>query len=155
MHPQEDKFTAIVKLIHTDLKAHGFVKRRLNFYYRSGENRGVINLQRSAWNFPDSEISFTVNWGLYLAALEDGELPAPPYPPHQACHVRGLLNYFLKSEDKWWTVTPATEAGSMAQEISTILVNDCIPYMHKHLTPQAIARYVAKKARRGYSHFLP
>lgn len=95
------------------LSKHGFSKKSLNFYKRSGSLVYMFNFQKSHGNAAD-HLMFYVNCGIYaaeLARIQSREVLAEP--KEAECHFRARIEQIAKSVPDRFSITPDTNRDDL------------------------------------------
>ena len=123
-------------------KAAGFKKQARTFRRRDGEAILVTNVQASRSNLGDHG-RFTVNLGVFFPAVDArSSVPErdPARPSEPGCQLRRRLGELLPAaEDRWWDVTPGTDATALGREIADLWRGFGVPWLegHRELGPVA------------------
>jgi hypothetical protein len=117
--------------LHRDvLKLHGF-KKTAYVWTREGDWLKIIDLQLSRWNSSE-EARLTLNLGVFIPNLYRAmrSHPVPDKPKEFHCDVRTRIGMLLpRGTDRWWTVTAASKAQDLFDELSADLLDTGIPWL--------------------------
>jgi hypothetical protein len=131
-------FKNIVKLAAKNLSARRFSHDRQTFRKIANGNCGIINFQKSQSSSKD-HIIFTINIGVFYGSLaEDSDCRLTKADVWDA-HLRERIGLILADRhDKWWEITPETNAGLMFSQNIDVACERAADYVNKHLTIETI-----------------
>jgi hypothetical protein len=122
---------SITTILWPAFKALGYRKSGNNFRFYDQTGWGkIVQFQKSQGNSA-TELSFTVNTGLYLPEA-DYSFPDGPGPKFTEpdCIVRKRLGRLKKSKvDEWYDITPDTNVS----QLFSALADDFTHYLHPYL----------------------
>jgi uncharacterized protein DUF4304 len=129
------KVRAITALgLEPSLKEAGFRKGGTHFSKGDREALQVVDVQSSQWNTGASG-KFTLNAGVHfssVAKMLHGIDPMPSAPKEYYCVLRRRVGMLLPAgTDKWWAVTPKTDAESVAAELSLAWKDYIWPWLER------------------------
>jgi hypothetical protein len=145
MPTAQDSIKATVSSLHQrHLKKLGF-RKTANTWIRATTWPQVINLQLSQWNSAD-EAKITVNLGVSIEPLHHAAegLPLKGSLKEYDCDIRARIGTLLPDQrDKWWTITPSTNADQLADEIFEDVSTHGLPWFGRLVTYGAVADELA------------
>ncbi len=114
------------------LREAGLQKRARNFRRAAGCSLQILNVQGSAWNFPD-RAQFTVNVAVHfpsvVAAMAE-PIPAAA-PPEHACHLRSRIGSLSPDRrDLWWEVTCDADIETVGHELAVSVFAYAMPWLN-------------------------
>ena len=134
-------FTAfILKTIAPVLRELGFDHKDDMFYLRREGNVALVEFQKSRESKPDA-ILFTVNLGILSSRLLEFFSDRSPSsePLFDQCHWQMRLGFLMpEQQDKWWTLTLATDTEILGQELASVLHNIAMPVIEQHIRDEAL-----------------
>jgi hypothetical protein len=135
--PQQLMYDEVVRAMAVPLKGRGFLKRGDRFGLRSGDNWGVIDLQKDSRATTRTNIEFVINLGVWLRTLEDEPRDSPP--AISDCHwwerartERPILGEWPPPREKWWIIDDESVPGFLPPLV-TAAVAGAIPVITEHL----------------------
>ena len=150
MPSAQDSIKAMITSLHQrHLKVLGFRKPG-NTWIRSSAWPQVINVQLSQWNSAD-EAKITMNLGISIEDLHKAAegLPLKGTLKEYDCDIRTRIGQLHADKlDKWWTVTPATDADDLADDLFSKIATYGLPWFDRLTTYSAVAEeFVVRKQR--------
>jgi hypothetical protein len=132
----ETTLTDIVKMIEARTSTHGFIRSRLALRKRTERSTALIAFQSSTGSTKE-RLLFTVNLGILFHALLDG--PLQQNPSVWDAHLRLRLGNLLpERSDKWWELTPGTDALALGANLTDAIEHQGVPYLEQFLVPEAM-----------------
>ena len=125
------------------LRSLGFRKTARNFRRATPASLQIVNVQGSAWNFPESA-RFTVNLGVWLPAAAEalGEAPLDRAPPEYQCHVRSRIGMLSPDgRDLWWEITETDQIPAVAKDLAAAVVHIGMPWLDQFAAPAPAAAF--------------
>lgn len=118
------------------LSAHDYRKSKLVWNRRRPEIIQALDLQVSRWS-DEEKLRFTVNLGVLVERvwqiLWDRPVPRVVHEADRFPEMR--VSYLLEEgplrKDIWWTITPTTDLGAMGTELQSVLSEECIPFLDR------------------------
>jgi len=99
------------------LRERGFTKSRSTFHRRAPAGWGVVDFQKSQWG-SKLETRFTINLAVALDRLTTARGDDPSRKPlENRSHWRCRIGRALGVEDRWWSVTEATDLRPLTDEV--------------------------------------
>jgi hypothetical protein len=129
-------YKELFKEIGSFLKTKGFSRKGNCFYFRQGNNWGLLDFQKSRKSTAE-EISFTINLGICSGKLQEFFSPdsLEQKPSIEACQWRERVGFLLpEHQDKWWLVRDVGPLASLVDELKGCLVRMVIPAIEQHLS---------------------
>lgn len=112
-----------------DLGYHG---RGFCFRQEKEEAIAVIDFQKSR-DSNKQDIEFTVNIGVWLNRVARAEGQEVAAPEIEDCHYRERLGFVApEGRDRWWRITPGTDATGLANEIFGLLQAYALPLLETY-----------------------
>jgi hypothetical protein len=135
------------------LREHGYKGSGQNFHCRFDAHWGVVNIQRSQWDWAE-RATFTINLGTAsdLVLEETGDDPSKP-PSEPTCQWRTRLGGLVANRDVWWEVRGDSDDASLAalsDEVGTALLNVGLPAIAEHADDKAILTSVLEGQGQGW-----
>ena len=135
------------------LREHGYRGSGQNFHRRFDAHWGVVNVQRSQWDWAE-RATFTINLGTAsdLVLEERGNDPSKP-PSEPTCQWRTRLGGLVANRDVWWEVRGDTDDASLAalsDEVGSALLNVGLPAIAAHADDKAILASVLEAHGQGW-----
>lgn len=110
-----------------------FTRRGALLRVLSGGNAGVIEFQRSTAS-TKTRLVFTINLGIVCGRLLDPEQPALDKATSIDAHLRQRIGMLMPGQpDKWWEITETTDAETLAEEVSTLVSSEAVPFVRRYL----------------------
>ena len=111
------------------LRSFGFKRKGSILFKREGDIFGVLQFQ----NGPSStktEISFTINFGVIIASLENEYRynQIAKYPSSVHFHVGRRVG-----QDTWWSITNETDVPAFNKYFSDLVRSDVLPFVEKYM----------------------
>jgi len=136
----ESIFDKVVKdCFQKTLKPLGFKKRGNNFYLQLSELGQIIHIQKSSYG-TKSEISFTINIGIfipeYFLAYYTYTTEIPDYPTEPSCAVRQRIGKLRGENDLWYTINDNTNEHTLLTQMQENLSLFILPYFSKTATKE-------------------
>ncbi|GHA22220.1 hypothetical protein GCM10008090_35040 [Arenicella chitinivorans] len=126
------------------LRQHGYRKKEMTWNKTEDTYVRVIDFQLSSYSDKKEE-SFTINLGVYSPAIWRvcWRKDPPNFIKEDACFPRfrvGQLfgGFSMDSTDHWWTCSEDTNLDELGIQISTVLENNCIPFVESLLSYEKI-----------------
>ncbi|MPS29666.1 MAG: DUF4304 domain-containing protein [Alcaligenaceae bacterium] len=120
------------------LRTVGYVRRGSSLRKEMDGNVAVIEFQKSSKSSADV-ILFTINVGIICGRLLEAERSLPKKVGIVDAHIRQRIGMLLPDRsDKWWTIEPRSDAGSLVEEISRLIERDVVPYLDRYLDDKAL-----------------
>jgi Domain of unknown function (DUF4304) len=143
----QDIIKAMIASLHQrHLKGLGF-KKTSNTWVNSAAWPQAINVQLSQWNSAE-EAKITLNLGISIETLHMAAegLPLKGTLKEYECDVRSRIGQLHADKlDKWWTLTPTTNAEQLADELFSEVVTYGLPWFDRLTTYSDIAEeFVAR-----------
>lgn len=132
--------TQFLKTVQGTLKPLGFERSKSTFWTRSGNNIGIIDVQRSVKSAVDRVI-FTFNIGVWSDRIgRFGPGNAKSHPPVvDDCHWHERIGFLLPDrEDKWWTISANDDPAVVTEQLSRVIVDVAVPALFTHVSDEAL-----------------
>lgn len=128
----------IVKATAERLRPLGFTRRGMALRIMGLDTCGILAFQRSGKNSQDRCL-FTVNLGIVCGKLLERDETELSKAQIIDAHVRDRIGSLLPDHhDKWWEITPSTDAQALAQEVVDLIVNKAVPCIQRYLSTESV-----------------
>lgn len=137
------------------LREAGYKGSGQNFHRLCGSNWGVLNFQRSQWDWAE-RVTFTVNLGTASKAAHEILGDDPPLPPAEAMsHWQERLGPLLVGRDLWWEIraepnADANDLDAIALEVIDALTRVAFPAIEAHSSDEVILENALEGRSMGY-----
>jgi hypothetical protein len=131
-------FSEVLDAAADKLAPHGFTRRSLVFRVLRYGNCGIVEFQRSVKTTKD-KILFTINVGTICGELLDAGSHDISKAKVTDAHVSQRIGAFLPGRpDKWWEIIATSNGASLGQEVSELIIDKCVPFIHEFIQTDAM-----------------
>jgi Domain of unknown function (DUF4304) len=111
------------------LRPFGFKRKGSILFKRERDIFGVLQFQ-SGPSSTKTEISFTINFGVIIANLENEyrHNQIAKYPASVHLHVHRRVG-----QDTWWSITNETDVPTFNKYFSDLVLSDVLPFVEKYM----------------------
>ena len=111
------------------LRPFGFKRKGTILFKREDDVFGVLQFQ-SGPSSTKTEISFTINFGVIIARLENEYRynQIVKYPSSVHLHVHRRVG-----QDTWWSVTNETDVPAFNKHFLELVLSDVLPFVKKYM----------------------
>src|SRR5579862_1795458 len=111
------------------LRPFGFKRKGSTLFKREGDIFGLLQFQ-SGPSSTRTEISFTINFGVIIASLENEYRynQIAKYPSSVHLHVHRRVG-----QDTWWSITNETDLPAFNKYFSDLVLSDVLPFVEKYM----------------------
>ena len=136
------------------LREAGYKGSGQTFHRRLGRNWGVVNIQRSQWDWAE-RATFAINLGTASAVVLEARGRNAAQPPREVeCQWRTRLGALVAGRDVWWEVRSETDGDrllALAEEVRTALVTIGLPAIERHASDEVMLDATLSEPGGGYA----
>ncbi|MDP9178986.1 MAG: DUF4304 domain-containing protein [Gemmatimonadota bacterium] len=133
-------FTQLLRSVESILGPAGFARTKRSFWIQSGNNIGIIDVQKSRKSTAD-RVLFTLNLGVWsdrVGSFVAGGTKSHP-PEVDDCHWRERIGFLLPDrEDKWWTINESDDAAAVIDDVGPVMESVAVPAVIAHINDDAL-----------------